>query len=192
MRIFTVDDFFRTLGKIIDISWGNHWGTFLSAFPVSMDDNELPLPMITCRLSAKRPAKMGSASEIKPRIRSEHKDPNDPRNLISIYGQRFECIVELTVWTDNPEQLSSISTNLEDMMLSYAGIFKENGVVDIIYLQTTDDIPVVSNRVSTTAATLSRTIVYNIVLDKLTPVSQRSIEEVKIKLASGDDVYDKK
>lgn len=175
----SLGDFFSAIDRILKISWGENWGKFTKAYPSFSDANELNTPIITYRLVQKTPGVVGAHKEIKPRVRAQYKvGDSDSEEVITVFGQRFDCIVQFEVWASNDSVVSDYADEFEDFMLTYTGILKEMGIIEVIYLGTTDEPSPNAWRVDLQ----SRSIKYHVVIDKLTPVSSKTIENIRLKL----------
>lgn len=172
-----LESFFKTIDKTISIAWGNKWGTFTKAYPSETESKSIKTPIITYRTKKKSPSQMGQVKEIKPRIRHQFTVP-ETGEAYQIWGQRFDCIVEFGVWADNDSKAEEYAEFFEDFMITYCGLFKEGGIVEILHLETVDEMHPHSWRVDFS----SRHVIYHVIIDKKVPVSLATIEEVKIKL----------
>lgn len=174
---YPLKSFFETIDKTISIAWGNNWGTFTKAYPSESESKSIKTPIITYRTSEKTPSQMGQVKEIKPRIRHQFSIP-ETGEAYQIWGQRFDCIVEFGVWADNDSKAEEYAEFFEEFMTTYCGLFKENGIIEIIHLKTVDEMHPHSWRVDFS----SRHVIYHVIIDKKIPVSLATIEEVRVKL----------
>jgi hypothetical protein len=179
-RQASLGDMFKTIDKILSLAWGRSWGKFVKAYPSTIDKRELTLPTITYRVKSKTPSKMGSHLEIKPRIREKITTDKDQ---ITVWGQRFDCIVEFGIWGEGDYQVSDLAEKFEDFMLTYTSVLKEMGIVEIVYSDTSDERPPNSWRVDLD----SRHIYYFVIIEKVTPVSQSTLQGIKLKLLNEED-----
>jgi hypothetical protein len=179
----SLTQFFKLVHKSLDIAWGKNWGQFVKAYPAKSEPNDITLPLITYRLKSKRPQVMGSTQEIKPRMRGQFPDPNDPQNTIEVWGQRFECIVEFATWESDELKVSELADRFEEFMQIYTRVFKELGVVDVVFAETTDEPPPNQWRVDLTP----RYTRYLVIVDKLTPTSLAVLNKMKLQLLDEDD-----
>lgn len=177
-QITCLDDFYRMVEKILNLAWGGNWGSFRSSFPTDSDPNSIITPLITYKLKSKRPAIVGSKQELKPRIREQYSDPNDKRNGRTVLGQRFDCSIIFNVWEQNEKQATLLADRFEELMLTYSGIFKEMGLIELVFVETSDNKSPASWRVNLN----SKTIEYHVVIEKITHISTEMLENVRIKL----------
>lgn len=177
-QITCLDDFYNTVEKLLNLAWGGNWGSFRSAFPTDSDPNSVSTPMITYELKSKRPAVFGSKQELKPRIREQYTDPKDKRNGRTVLGQRFDCYIVFNVWEQNEKQATLLADRFEELMLTYSGILKEMGLIDIVFVETSDGTSPSSWRVDLKA----KTIEYHVVIEKITHISTEILERMRLKL----------
>ena len=128
--------------------------------------------MITYKLIAREPK-----GELKPRFR-EHfvEDKQDAESRIGdIYGQRFKCKIQFNVFASVYELAEQVMERFEDLMITYAGYFKKNGVGELLFeKQFTDE------AFSTMRQTLSiRNLTYYVEVEKLTVIMKESIKVIE-------------
>lgn len=137
------------------------------------NDQKLDKPLITYKLKERKPK-----GELKPRFREnfiENKDPELVR-VGEIYGQKFKCLIQFDIFANTYELSEQILNRFEDMMLSYAGYFKRNGISEIVFQQQYTDDSIKSMR-----QTLSiRSICYYVEIEKITVIMRESIKDINI------------
>ena len=175
----SLKDLLQTIERTLNLAWGTNWGDFTKAYPTKSDPNTLNLPIITHRVKEKVPSTMGSHKELKPRVRSQFKTDKDH---ITIWGQRFDCVLEFGMWGRGDSQVADLAERFEEFMLTYSGIFKEMGIVEIVYIKTTDEQPPNSWRVNLD----SRHMYFHVVVEKLTPVSNNTLQSIRLKILNED------
>lgn len=95
-------------------------------------DIKVDHPFITYRVKSRRPKE-----EIKPRVRETI---NDASFVGEIYGQKFSCIVQFNIFGNTANDAEQVMSRFEEMIFTYTGYLKRNGVAEIIFdEQTTGD-----------------------------------------------------
>lgn len=86
---------------------------------------------ITYKLISRAPHR-----EIKPMIREEIVEQCDKTNesrLGEVYGQRFSCEVQFNIFASEYKISNEVMKMFEDMIFSFTGYMKENGVSNILF-----------------------------------------------------------
>lgn len=134
-------------------------------------DRSAEPPIVTYQLVSKVPD-----GEIKPRVREVFADPNNPGDMITLYGQRFRMEVQFLCWEKTPDEVEKLAERFEEFMLIYTGFLKENGIVDILYRERTSDLSITKFRESVEA----RALLYTVRTELLYPVSHAALRTLKI------------
>jgi len=79
--------------------------------------------------------------EIKPREREEVYEVDSFGKTRSgrVWGQRFECVIQLHIFAGDYETANKTMDLVEDIMFNYASYFKKNGVAEIIFMDQITD-----------------------------------------------------
>ena len=114
------------------------------------DPNDLKGVIIVWDVISQVPAKVGSHSEVKPRIWDAKSTVLGPTATTSanvtkgvtvrqptgaqwVYAQRFDCIVMFTIYADTWTRKYEYQNKFFDLMTSYAGVFKQTGLQELRY-----------------------------------------------------------
>lgn len=136
--------------------------------------NELKLdnPMITYKLISRKPK-----GEIKPRFREHFKEDGDEvtGRIGEIYGQKFQCHLQFNIFASVYEVAEQVMERFEDVMITYAGFFKKNGVGEIMFDQQYTDESYENMR-----QTLSiRNLTYYLEVEKQTVIMREKIQSIE-------------
>lgn len=137
------------------------------------NDQPLDTPMITYKLISRKPK-----GELKPRFRESFVEDKDDREsrFGEIYGQKFECELQFNIFASVYEVAEQVMERFEDMMITYAGYFKKNGVGELLFKQQCTD-----EAFSKMRQTLSiRNLSYYVEVEKLTVIMEESIKVIDI------------
>lgn len=111
---------------------------FVPAF--SSEEQELAdwRDTITYKVSRREPGVVtgkpfGSPQEIKPRLREELPDPENPRHHIFIQGWWFDNLIQFDCWARTNQEADKLISWFEDFVLKYTWVWKKNGVQEILY-----------------------------------------------------------
>jgi hypothetical protein len=159
---------------------------FIHAYPVKDGENieSIQSPIIDYIVFRKHPSDMGSEKEIKPRIRVINRDPNNPQQTSTVFAQRFTYIVDFGIWGTDWDEVEELQEQFEEFMLTYAGMFKELGVSELIYQEATENF---SRTSSTRAGLVSSHIFYRVDIEKTLEVFNQIIESIKVKLRKQEE-----
>jgi hypothetical protein len=127
----SVDEFTDLVKFILDAAWGPDWGEFTIEYPTGTDPDNIPLPIITYELVRRRPSE--SIPALKPKPMQIIPDPDVPGHTITIYRQWFDCYIDFSFWHKTHREAEDLKNRFEDMMLAYAGYFKQKGVSEILF-----------------------------------------------------------
>ncbi|MEG1494733.1 MAG: hypothetical protein RR406_00315 [Bacilli bacterium] len=168
-------DFLDMLALITDYSMKKHGVEFVTEDKEhKLTDPEIPFnhPYISYRLISRRPMK-----EYKPIAREEivECDEHNKQRFGTVYGQKFDCIVQFNVFASENRVANKVMESFEELMISYAGYFKEQGVRDLYFKEQVTDTDYNNFR-----ETLSvRNIRYYVQIEKLMVIFNRSISDVE-------------
>jgi hypothetical protein len=93
---------------------------------------------IIYRIKRREPGTIGKhpfdpPTEIKPRLRESIIDPDHPNCHVSILGQWFDNLIQFDCWSKYNERSDELIDWFEDFMYKYVGVWKKNGVNEILY-----------------------------------------------------------
>lgn len=116
--------------------------------------------------------------EIKPRVRETiiEKDKLNESRIGEVYGQKFKCLIQFNVFASVYKEAEEVMEKFEELIITYAGFFKENGVAEIFFEKhLTDDY------YAKLRETLSiRNLIYYVEIEKLTVIFKEKIKEIEI------------
>ena len=169
-------DFIKMIDRIVSITMKDLQVKFIpdeGKIIHLSNDQPLDTPMITYKLISRKPK-----GELKPRFREsfvEDKDDYESR-FGEIYGQKFECELQFNIFASVYEVAEQVMERFEDMMITYAGYFKKNGVGELLFKQQCTD-----ETFSKMRQTLSiRNLSYYVEVEKLTVIMEESIKVIDI------------
>jgi hypothetical protein len=118
------------VGEIADRAWGEGWGEFRPYFSSVGDAENVPLPLITYQVVDRVPTP--ERGELKPVFRSQVVDPVTMQST-RLYGQWFDYYIQFDIWDKSVDSCIDLTQRLEELLLTYAGHFKECGVSEILF-----------------------------------------------------------
>jgi|GEM_PF-6035414 len=116
--------------------------------------------------------------EIKPRIRDEYPHPTNEGEIIQMYGQWFDNLVQFDCWCKTNKEAVALIKWFEDFMYQYTGLFMKYGLQQMIYWERIIDDTITSWKSSIAV----RSVRYGIRTEKLVPVYSGMIKEIGIRL----------
>jgi len=147
------------------------------AYPANLDTS-VNLPAITYMFIKKTISEM---REHRPRIRETFENTSDPDNKIIVTGQRFDYYVVFETWADTQHQVEDITEQLEEFITTYTSMFKQQGVVDIRFEETSlrRTVGVLPNYLEN-KRTMST--YYKVTIEKLNRHDVKTIEKITFKI----------
>lgn len=130
-------------------------------------------PYITYKIINRKPK-----NEYKPIVREEiieHDEYNNQR-IGNVYGQKFDCIIQFNIMANENRLASQIMEAFEELMISYAGYFKQEGVVDLYFKEQITDTEYDNFRESLSI----RNLRYYVEIEKLMVIFNHKITDVLI------------
>lgn len=141
---------------------------------LSMDSmKDFDRPKITYKILSRKPKK-----ELKPRVRQtiESNGINGEDRLAQICGQKFECLIQFNIFTSVYKEAEEVMEKFEELIFSYTGFFKKNGVAELLFKEQITD-----NYYERLRETLSvRNLIYYVEIEKLTVIFKEKIKEIEI------------
>jgi len=129
-------------------------------------------PYITYKIKSRKPK-----GEIKARYRQEISDTSDGETRLGdIYGQKFECFVQFNFFAHGYNEVEELMDRFEDMMTTYTGYLKRNGVAELLFYEqlTDDDFNIFRQEISV------RNLIYRVEIEKLTVIFKEKIKDIEI------------
>lgn len=90
-------------------------------------------PVITYKTVSRVPYK-----ELKPRIRDTVSDM-DSNMIGNIYAQKFESVIQFNIFASVYDLAEEVMDKFEEMMIKYAGFFKQRGVSELVFSEELSD-----------------------------------------------------
>lgn len=135
--MLTYDGFTTVLLHLLESAWGPEWGTFTEADPQLSDGKDVSFPRIIYSVKEARPGIVGNGNtrEIRPRVRQVEEVEVNGQNpkLMMIYGQRFDYVIEFTVWAENNRQLDIVTEQFKELMMTYGGFITKQGLTHLVF-----------------------------------------------------------
>lgn len=130
-------------------------------------------PYITYKVISRKPK-----NEYKPIVREEiiEHDEFGNQRIGNVYGQKFDCIIQFNVMANENRLASVVMERFEELMISYAGYFKEQGVVDLFFKEQVTDSDYDNFRESLSI----RNLRYYVEIEKLTVIFNQKISDIDL------------
>ncbi|MGL4877983.1 hypothetical protein [Paraclostridium dentum] len=167
-------DFLDMTARIVDYAMKDQKVEFLTEDQENMiTDPEIPVnhPYISYKVISRKPK-----NEYKPIVREDivECDEHNEQRFGTVNGQFFDCIVQFNVFASENRVANEVMETFEELMISYAGYFKEQGVVDLYFKEQVTDTDYNNFR-----ETLSvRNIRYYVQIEKLMVIFNRRISDI--------------
>ena len=171
----TLFDFIKMVDKLISLTMKDIIFIPDEGKVIQLDAmKKIEKPIISYRVKDREPK-----NELKPRIRESITETNyssEDGRLGEVWGQKFKCIVQFNIFASVYSEAEEVMEKFEELITSYTGFFKKNGVAEIFfYKHYTDQIH------ETLRETLSvRNLCYYVEIEKLTVIFREKIKEIEI------------
>lgn len=171
----TLFDFIKMIDKLVTLTMKDLEVNFIPDEGKTVylsNDQRLDTPMITYKLKERKPK-----GELKPRFRENFKESKNgiESRVGEVYGQKFKCHIQFDIFASVYEVAEQVMERFEELMITYAGYFKKNGIAEIIFDKQFTDETFESMR-----QTLSiRSISYYVEVEKLTVIMRESIKGIE-------------
>ena len=168
-------DFIKMIDKIVTLTMKDLEVEFIPDEGKAVDfSSDFPIdhPIIAYHLNSRKPK-----GEIKPRFRESFTSTlhNSSLETGEIYGQRFKCHLQFNIFASEYAIAEQVMERFEELMITYAGYFKKNGVVEVVFDQQFTDKNFESMR-----QTLSiRNLCYYVEIEKLTVIMRENIQQIE-------------
>lgn len=147
-------------------------------------NQQLDHPTITYKLINREPK-----TELKPRQRqviNEKTENQEDERIGEVYGQKFKCLVQFNIFASVYTTAEEVMERFEELMFTYAGYFKKNGISEILFQKQLND-----QSFDTFRQTISvRNVQYYTEVEKLTVLFREKIKDIEI--ISGLEGYTEK
>ena len=171
----TLFDFIKMVDKIVSLTMKDVLFIPEEGKIIHLDAmKKIDKTIITYSVKSREPHK-----EIKPRLRQniKTKDNNDGEDRdAQVWGQKFKCTVQFNIFASVYKDAEEVMEKFEELITSYTGYFKKNGVSEVYLLKHfTDDV------YEQLRETLSvRNLHYYVEIEKLTVIFKEKIKEIEI------------
>ena len=99
--------------------------------------SEVDLPCISYRIYDREPD--AGRSGYKPQWKKREQNPNKKSSNIVTYSQQFKAIIEFCAWGKTYEETDDERDWFEKFMVRHSGKLREEGMLDIFFVQQHDD-----------------------------------------------------
>ena len=168
-------DFLDMLALVVDYTMKDQNVKFLTEDQEHiLTDPEIAFdhPYITFKVISRRPTK-----EYKPIAREDivECDEYNKQRFGTVFGQKFDCIIQFNVFASENRVANKVMETFEELIISYAGYFKEQGVRDLYFKEQITDADYNNFR-----ETLSvRNLRYYVQIEKLMVIFNRRISDIQ-------------
>lgn len=174
-------DFITMVSKLVSLTMKDLNVEFVSeeGKKLKLEPEELmDAPFISFKLINRTPK-----DELKPRMRQNIREEiidKDEERIGEIYGQKFKCLVQFNIFSSVYETAEQVMERFEELIFTYTGFLKKNGVAEVIFNQQITD-----SSYDFFRQTLSvRNLQYYIEIEKLTVLFKEKIKEIETYLQS--------
>lgn len=181
--ISDIDQVGELLRKLLNAAWGSDWGILSPELSLGESPDNTKLPAITYDIVSRETSSgMGRIKPTQIESYSEVVDGKPTGDVITIYSQMFDCIVEFDCWGKSSLEARNLLNRLEYVLSFYSGFLKEQGIQEIFFLK---EIPA-RQSIHYSDDFYMKTIIYFIRLERKSFVRQSTFSEIEIKVLEED------
>lgn len=116
-----------------------------------------------------------------PILREKRKDPENPGYLNLVFGKLYDNKICFTTWAQTNKEAIERAFWFEELMENYTWFFRASGVGRVLFLSQEEDIFIDEHG----KRVYGRKLVYFIRTEKITVISEKTIEDIVINLSVG-------
>lgn len=174
----SLSDFMSMVEKMVKLTMKDFEVEFVpdeNKIPIKHLDIKLDHPMITYKVIERKP------KELKPRVREDidetgSKTDTSTERVGQIYGQKFLSTVQFDIFASVYITAEAVMEKFEEILLTYAGYFKKNGVSEVYFKKQLTDSAYDQYRQYMSV----RSLQYHVETEKVTATFSNTIQEISI------------
>lgn len=178
-NISTIDQLCEILRIVLNTSLGYGWGTFKPFLSKKdMLSNDKVLPIITYDVNSRE---VSRGTQIKPTLSgviNEVVNGKPTGDVIEVYRQQFDVIVEFNIWGRNSIETRQLSERFETTLNSYIGYLKKLGVSEMFFLK---EIPC-QRSVNYISEISMRSLMYYVRLERINKVRNSTLQKIDVEV----------
>lgn len=134
--ISDIDQVGELLRKLLNAAWGSNWGEFSPELSLGESPESTKLPAITYDIVSRETSSgMGRIKPTQIESYSEVVDNKPTGDVMTIYSQLFDCIVEFDCWGSSSLEARRLLNRFEYVLTFYSGFLKEQGIQEMFFLK---------------------------------------------------------
>lgn len=194
--ISDIDQVGELLRKLLNAAWGSGWGQLSPELSLGESPDNTKLPAITYDIvSRETAAGMGRIKPTQIESYSEVVDGKPTGDVITVYSQVFDCIVEFDCWGKTSKDARELLNRLEHILNFHSGFLKEQGIQEMFFLK---EIPA-RQSIHYSDDYYMKTMIYFFRLERKSFVRQSTYKDIEVKVLEQDksagqntpvDIYD--
>lgn len=193
--ISDIDQVGELLRKLLNAAWGSDWGELSPELSLGESPSHTKLPAITYDIVSREIS--SGVGRIKPTLIESYSEVVDGKptgDIISVYNQLFDCIVEFDCWGSSSLEARDLLNRFEKILTFHAGFLKERGIQEMFFLK---EIPS-KQSIHYLDDYYMKTIIYFIRLERKSFVRQSTFKDIEVEVLEQDkstgqtpvDIYD--
>ena len=132
-NISDIDEFFSLVHEMWNMIYNDEC-EFIEENPLQDTPEKLRMPRVAFELARREHTKEMPQGK-KPKIYKSYTDPNNEEYSIQEVSEFFDCSVRFCIYGNSKKQAKEWAKKFELFMLTYAGIFKQRGTQEIMFLE---------------------------------------------------------
>lgn len=170
-----LEKFTNLLDQMLRIVWGEGWGVFSPENPTTNEATQTILPHITYNLIRRT---ITDGRGLKGQVFGSIPDPEHPGETITPIRQWFDCEMEFCVYAKTNKEALEWATRFEQLMDTYRGLFKEEGITEIVFEE--ENAPDVNSKYRQDIP--HRTIRYIVRIERIVEIKSFELKQVGVQL----------
>lgn len=172
----TIFDLIKMIDKLVKLTMKDLDVKFIpdeDKTPIHTPEMQLDNPYITYKIIERVPK-----GELKPRVRQqiEEKSVDQKESRVGqVYGQKFSSIIQFDIFSSVYATAEQVMERFEELLFTYAGFFKKNGVSEIYFKKQYTDTSYEIYRQQISV----RSVQYYVETEKLIVIFRDKIQEIE-------------
>ena len=183
-----IEQLAEILKRLCNAAWGVGWGELSPDLKQSEDSSKILLPQITVEINVRE--KADGIGGLKPTLTDVvdevDEEGNKTGDAFLMYRQWYDCNVEFNIYGQTNKEAREIQRKFENLLITYTGYLKRNGVSEIFFLQEVSP----KSSLNYVKNTPMRCIYYYIRLESITPIRQSLINQINMQMGGGQVTTD--
>ena len=186
-NISDLDQVGELLRKLLNVAWGSDWGELSPELSLGESPESVKLPAITYDIVSRETSSgIGKVKPTQIESYSEIVNGQPTGDVITVYSQLFDCIVEFDCWGKSSLEARQLLNRFEYVLTFYSGFLKEQGIQEMFFLK---EIPA-KQSIHYLDDFYMKPLIYFMRLERKSFVRQSAFKDIEVKVREQDKSTD--